>query len=106
MRLSGRKSFVCAPPKCELFVVYAAGERGWERAVDAQIRIVTAIRDIVGEHRGGDLAIATHGAVGTLLWCAFARTPIDRCHDQPGQGHYWIADLSTLEPRHGWRSLD
>ena len=80
--------------------------RGWERAVDAQIRIVTAIRDIVGEQRGGDLAIATHGAVGTLLWCAFARTPIDRCHDQPGQGHYWIADLSTLEPRHGWRSLD
>lgn len=80
--------------------------RGWERAFDAQKRIVDAIRDIVGEHTAGDLAIATHGAVGTLLWCALAGRPIDRRHDQSGPGHYWVADLATLEPRHEWRSID
>lgn len=79
--------------------------RGWERATDAQARIVAAVRKIVANHTGGDLAIATHGGVGTLLWCALSNTPIDRRHDQPGQGHYWTADLATLRPRHGWRSI-
>jgi broad specificity phosphatase PhoE len=79
--------------------------RGWERAVDAQARVLSAVREIVGEHTGGDIAIATHGGVGTLLWCALAGLPIDRRHDQPGQGHYWSADLADLRPRHGWRSI-
>ncbi len=78
---------------------------GWERAIDAQSRILGATRRIAADHRGHDLAIVTHGAVGTLLWCALMQSPIDRSHDQPGQGHYWTADLETLRPLHGWRSI-
>ncbi|TNF21411.1 MAG: histidine phosphatase family protein [Rhodobacteraceae bacterium] len=77
--------------------------RGWERAVDAQDRIAAAVQEIAAAHSGGDLAISTHGGVGTLLYCALMGLPIDRRHDQPAQGHYWCADLATLRPRHGWR---
>lgn len=76
--------------------------RGWERASDAQARIATAVRRITAGHTGGDLAIVTHGAVGTLLWCAMMNQPIDRRFDQSHQGHYWRADVETLKPRHGW----
>lgn len=83
--------------------------RGWERAVDAQARIVAAVRRICDARRhtdhAGDLAIVSHGAVGTLLWCALGGLPISRRHDQPSQGHYWRADLPGLEPRHGWRPI-
>ena len=78
---------------------------GWETAVDAQRRIVKTVTAIVGGHEGGDLAIVTHGAVGTLLWCALSNRPIDRKYDQPSQGHYWRANLSTLRPQTGWISM-
>ncbi len=79
--------------------------RGWERAADAQSRIVDAVKDIVAGHPGGDLTIVSHGAVGTLLWCNLAGRPIDRRHDQPSQGHFWIADLDNLRPRSAWQAL-
>ena len=79
--------------------------KGWERAVDAQKRIRQAVSTIVDQHQGGDLAIVSHGAVGTLLYCALRDLPISRDYDQPGQGHYWTADLSDLVPRHGWKSI-
>ena len=79
--------------------------RGWERAVDAQIRIWRAVHRIVEGHGSGDLAVVSHGAVGTLLWCTLLDQPIDRAHDQPGQGHYWCAKLDTLRPDHGWRPI-
>ncbi|PTX54519.1 broad specificity phosphatase PhoE [Litoreibacter ponti] len=79
--------------------------QGWETAVAAQARIRRSVGSIVGAHDHGDLVIVTHGAVGTLLWCHYAGAPIDRKFDQPGQGHYWIADLETLKPECGWRAL-
>lgn len=79
--------------------------QGWERAIDAQERIVTTVRKIAAAHAGGDLAIVSHGAVGTLCYCALVGLEIDRRHDQPSQGHYWSADLATLTPRHGWRAI-
>jgi len=89
-------AFFAHPEVCHL---------GWERAVDAQHRIVRAVQDITAAHTGGDLAIVSHGGVGTLLYCALMDLAVDRCHDQPAQGHYWSADLATLRPRHGWRSI-
>lgn len=80
--------------------------KGWERATDAQVRIERAVREIVACHKGGNLAIVSHGAVGTLLYCALKGVPIDREHDQPGQGHYWSAGLCDLIPRYSWKSLD
>jgi broad specificity phosphatase PhoE len=43
--------------------------RGWERAVDAQERVVRAVFRILGTHRDGDIAFIAHGGVGTLLLC-------------------------------------
>ncbi len=80
--------------------------RGWETATAAQRRIHKAVTSIVDTHDGSDLAIVTHGAVGTLLWCALSGRPIDRRFDQPGQGHFWQADLTDLKPLSGWRSID
>ncbi|SDW22213.1 Broad specificity phosphatase PhoE [Ruegeria halocynthiae] len=79
---------------------------GWETAVEAQQRIHRATISIIEIHDGNDLAIVTHGAVGTLLWCALSGYPIDRKYDQPSQGHYWQADLKSHKPLTGWCSLD
>ena len=78
---------------------------GWETAKAAQTRILLAVRSLVYAHDGSDLAIVTHGAVGTLLWCGLAGENIDRQFDQPRQGNYWYADLQSLHPECGWRSI-
>jgi broad specificity phosphatase PhoE len=79
--------------------------RGWERAVDAQARIRTAVSGIIADHRGGDLAIIAHGGVGTLLLCSFLERPISRAADQPAQGYYWSATLPGPKVVHGWRPI-
>ncbi len=79
--------------------------RGWETAAEAQIRIHRTVTEIIQIHDAGDLAIVTHGAVGTLFWCACSDRSIDRKFDQPAQGHFWQADLATLKPYSGWISL-
>ena len=79
--------------------------RGWERAFDAQARVEAAVRQIVAGQGGSDLAIVAHGAVGTLLWYSLKGLPIDRSHDQPSQGHYWTADMTTLCPDAGWHPI-
>ena len=80
--------------------------RGWERARDAQARIVGAVGRIAAEHSGGDLAVISHGGVGALLWAHLVAEPISRRFDQPGQGHYWIAELPGLRPVQAWRALE
>jgi broad specificity phosphatase PhoE len=75
--------------------------RGWERAVDAQARVVAAIDDLWSN--AGDVAIVAHGGVGTLLLCHLLGVGIDRRHDQPGQGHYFSVDLASREVLHRWR---
>ncbi len=79
--------------------------RGWERAIDAQQRIRRAVERIVSNHRGDDLAIVAHGAVGTLLLCSCLGIAISRKHDQPHPGHYWTARLPDLRADHGWTSI-
>jgi broad specificity phosphatase PhoE len=61
--------------------------KGWERAVDAQTRIVSAVDSVLATH-DPDLPIAFvgHGGVGTLLKCHLAGKAISRRHDQPGGG--------------------
>lgn len=66
--------------------------RGWERAVDAQDRVTAAVDDILAGPLEGDVAIVAHGAVGTLLSCRLAGRAIDRRHDQPFQGHWYLFD--------------
>ena len=81
--------------------------RGWERAVDAQARVVEAVKAALAEAPPGDLAFAGHGGVGTLLTCALARDPLDRRHDQPGGGGAVFAfDRRSLRVLHRWRPLE
>lgn len=79
--------------------------RGWERAADAQARIVAAVTRILAGHEGGDIAIVAHGGVGTLLISHSRREPISRAADQPFQGHYWTATLPDCAIVHGWRPI-
>ena len=80
--------------------------RGWERAADAQARVVSAVDEILGVHPGGDLALVAHGAVGTLLLCHLLGEPISRARDQPSQGHVLAFDLPSRRVLHGWRPID
>jgi broad specificity phosphatase PhoE len=78
--------------------------RGWERAVDAQARVVAAVaRAVDGAH--GDVAVVCHGGVGTLLLCRVLGVPIDRRRDQPGQGSVFSYDPVTGEGAGPWVRL-
>ena len=83
--------------------------RGWERAADAQARIVRAIDRIVSQTPAeGDVAIVGHGGTGTLLYCYLAGLPIDRRYDQPAtNGGNWFAfDRASQKLLHyGWQSI-
>ncbi len=77
---------------------------GWERAADAQTRIVAAVeRCLAASPAQGDVAVVAHGGVGTLALCHWLGGAIDRARDQPFQGHYWT--LEDGRALHGWRSV-
>jgi broad specificity phosphatase PhoE len=80
--------------------------RGWERAIDAQSRIVQAVGKIPA--REETIAIVSHGAVGTLLYCHLAGEPIDRRWDQPlnGGGNFYSFTLTPRAVHSWWRAID
>ena len=83
--------------------------RGWERAIDAQSRIVRAAEGIAKTDKtSGAVAIVSHGAVGTLLYCHLAGQPIDRRRDQPpnGGGNFYSFTLSPPAVHSWWRAID
>lgn len=83
--------------------------RGWERAVDAQARIVRAVTRIAQADRtGGDIAVLAHGGVGTLLLCHALGAAIDRRHDQPGGagGNVIVLSLPGLALLHSWQDME
>ncbi|PZU85967.1 MAG: histidine phosphatase family protein [Shinella sp.] len=60
---------------------------GWEKAADAQRRIVDAVEAVLADHDPAALiAFVGHGGVGTLLKCHLSGLPIARSRDQPGGG--------------------
>jgi broad specificity phosphatase PhoE len=81
--------------------------RGWERAVDAQRRIIAAI-GIVLARSERDVAVVSHGGVGALLLCRLKGCAISRTEDQPGEGggNYFCFDEETFSLRHGWLPID
>jgi broad specificity phosphatase PhoE len=81
--------------------------RGWERAVDAQARIVSGVQAVLREAPEGNVAFVGHGGVGTLLYCHLAGEPISRSRDQgPGGGNVFAFDRSRGVMLHGWRPLE
>jgi broad specificity phosphatase PhoE len=82
--------------------------RGWERAIDAQARIVREAETVVAREAAGDVLFVGHGAAGTLLFCHVAGLEISRAHDQTGGGGgndftFTRADRRILHP---WRPME
>jgi broad specificity phosphatase PhoE len=90
------------------FAEPAASIRGWERAVDAQARIVAAVAAALAEAPPGDLAIVAHGGVGALLRCHLAGVAISRAEDQPpgGGGHLFGFDRAAGRLLGPWRRIE
>lgn len=91
--------------------------RGWERARDAQARIVAAVGEALRlAPEGASIACISHGGVGTLLLCHLKGVPISRSEEQPrpapgsppgsGGGHYFAFDAESRELLHGWKAID
>ncbi|MBF4615722.1 histidine phosphatase family protein [Curtobacterium sp. VKM Ac-1376] len=76
--------------------------RGWERAADAQDRIVAAVR---AQCATGDATIVSHGAVGALLLAHLRGVPITRALDQPGMGSVFHFDARAWQATSGWRRV-
>jgi broad specificity phosphatase PhoE len=85
-----------------------ASVRGWERAVDAQARIVAAVEEVLRVAPPGDVAVVSHGGVGALLLCHLQGSPISRAADQPpgSGGHVLAFDRVDWTLHHGWRPID
>jgi broad specificity phosphatase PhoE len=90
----------------EFFAQPTRSFRGWERAVDAQRRIVDAVDRLLRDGGTGDTLIVSHGAVGTLLKCHLKGCAITRAEDQPAQGHVFCFDAATRRLVHDWRRLE
>jgi len=100
--------------------------RGWERALDAQARVLGAVRSAVaswasgsqeaGSQEAPDLAFVAHGAVGALLLAQLSGAGISRSFDQPlppagsppgtGGGYFFSFSLPGLEIEQGWQAID
>jgi broad specificity phosphatase PhoE len=84
--------------------------RGWERAIDAQARIVREASTVLGDGAAGnlgDILLVGHGGVGTLLLLHYAKMPIARIHDQPpGGGNLFSVDRLRENVVHSWRSIE
>jgi len=93
----------------EFFASPTTSVRGWERAVDAQARIVRAVESIAaGDRTGGAITIVSHGAVGTLLYCHLAGERISRRWDQPpnGGGNFYSFSLLPRQAHSWWKPID
>lgn len=94
---------------CEFFENPDKSVRGWERALDAQARIVGAVSRIArADQSRGAIAIVSHGAVGTLLHCHLANNTISRQWDQPpnGGGNFYPFTLDPPAAHAWWSAVD
>jgi broad specificity phosphatase PhoE len=81
--------------------------RGWESAFDAQARIVSEALHVIASWQSNDILMVGHGGVGTLLYCHFAKMPIQRIRDQPpGGGNYWALEINNQRIIHGWQAME
>ena len=85
---------------------------GWERASDAQARIVATVRTALGCVPDATPPVfCGHGAVGTLLKCHVAGRPISRSQDQrqeanPGGGNCFVFDLAAGQLLCEWTPME
>ncbi|MDX8459159.1 histidine phosphatase family protein [Mesorhizobium humile] len=81
--------------------------RGWERAIDAQQRIMSEVDAALAANHVGNIAFVGHGGVGTLLLLLLDGREISRIADQPaGGGNYFAYDIEARRILHGWRPIE
>lgn len=81
--------------------------RGWERACDAQARIVRAVTRATAAAPEGDLLIVSHGGVGALLtaWLAGVEIGQEDRPAHPGGGCWLEIDRATLAITRTWQAI-
>lgn len=102
-----------APPEFEkaadwFFAHPQESFNGWERAIDAQKRIVGAVDAVLHDHDPSlPIAFIGHGGVGTLLKCHLTKTPISRSGDQPtGGGNLFSFSLAERLVTCDWTPME
>lgn len=82
--------------------------KGWERAIDAQTRIVSEVEAVLSRHDPrAPIAFVGHGGVGTLLKCHLEGKPIARQGDQPaGGGNLFAFDLAKRVISCDWTPME
>lgn len=81
--------------------------RGWERAADAQARIVAAVDSVLGDHDpAAPILFVGHGGVGTLLKCHLAGMAISRQDQQPGGGNLYAFRLADRRLLCDWTPIE
>lgn len=82
--------------------------KGWERAIDAQARIVSNVDAVLSRHDPlVPIAFVGHGGVGTLLKCHLEGKPIARQGDQPpGGGNLFCFDLAKRGISCDWTPME
>jgi broad specificity phosphatase PhoE len=91
----------------QFFATPEVSVRGWERAYDAQRRIVQVFDVFAHGLANQDLLMVGHGGVGTLLFCALSNVQISRRQDQPpGGGNLFCFDLGEQKMVHPWRPME
>ncbi len=85
-----------------------ASYHGWERAIDAQARIVGALNGVLATHDATKpIAFVGHGGVGTLLKCHLSGHPIARSCDQPaGGGNLFAFSLADRRVSCDWTAME
>jgi broad specificity phosphatase PhoE len=81
---------------------------GWEKAVDAQKRIVSAVSSVLDRHDPAKpIAFVGHGGVGTLLKCYLGGLPISRSQDQlAGGGCVYAFSLADRSLACDWTAME
>lgn len=82
--------------------------KGWEKAVDAQARIVSGVSKILDDHDPTiPIAFVGHGGVGTLLKCHLTGRSISRDRDQPaGGGNLFCFTLANRAVSCDWTPME
>ena len=83
--------------------------RGWERAIDAQTRIVKAVSRILREDEtAGDIVVVSHGGVGALLTAHLQQVEIGKESrpQHPGGGCFIVIDRDSFALTQDWRAIE
>ena len=81
--------------------------QGWERATDAQVRVLHAIEQAVGQMpASASIAIISHGGVGTLVLNQVQQVEIRKDDLPPGQGYYFVFAKDTGKLLEHWKPID